>query len=210
MSKSRTRKMTFNMLNEMVEDNAPVEIVVNEEKDLKLVVKRNLSLGEIHGFVSAIVGACFNQDGEYLPEAFDLAVGVSTMVFYAGVSTPDDLGKAYRVLTQTHLIYQVISVIDVDQYNALISAARKGVAYRKQAIIQANVGKINEIAEIMSNVLTESEEATKALSDPEIKQAITSFLSYSGGAASAEAVADEKVDDRPAGDNVILFRPDSE
>ena len=203
---AKTKKITFNMINEIIADNETTEIVLDEGKKLSLTVKRFLDFDEAIGFVHSIADSCFNDYGDYMPEAFDFAVCVNVLMYYAGVQTPTDFDKTYRVYAQNNFMDDVFDAIDYNQLHVLLKAADERIEYKKTVLAQANVGKMAELIESIDRMVSDSKATMEEVNSPEFQATLGNMLRALGQNSNTESK------DVPEGDtdNIVVFRKEGE
>ena len=177
MSSVKTKKMTFNMLNETVKGMEPVEIVLDEEKELVLTVKRSLDFSDAMSFVRSVAESCFDDNDEYIPEAFDISVAVNTMIFYAGVQMPKDVQKAYRVITDSDVYDMVLDIVgDSTQFRQLVGAAHKRVEHKREMIVQTNVAKVTELIAAVERMVKDNQAVMEEMNTPDFQKTLGEMM----------------------------------
>ena len=97
MAKKSEKKVSISAL-----DNIIGERFLNtvEEKwyDIEVKMRKNIPFTEMLAFVNDVVSSCFQQKGEYVPEALDFAIKSNIIIRYTNVSLPDNLEHRYEIL----------------------------------------------------------------------------------------------------------------
>lgn len=97
---------------------------VSLEKDgieLRYKVKPRLSLQEFGETVMQIANTCFNN-GEYRAWIRDYAMRYAIVNAYTNIELGDDTNGNYSFLMNTDIFESVVSYLDSDQFDALITA----------------------------------------------------------------------------------------
>lgn len=209
MSKSK-RKLTFNMINEILPEIEEVEVVVDEERGYVLSVKPMLGFSDAMNFARSVADSCFDEYGRYMPEVFDFSLAINAMMYYAGMEEPKDFGKAYRVLMQCDIFHKVLDVIDKNQFEALGNAAMKIIGNKREENIQVNVAKMNELIGEVDRLVKESRETTDAINSGEFQKTMESFMSnFAMNANSASNAAESaQTGNTEAESNIIPLKPE--
>ena len=192
MSKSG-KKLTINMIAAEMQDYDTSEIIVFQGKnnEIKIPVKHRLDFEESMTMVRDIAASCANlEDGTYAPEAFDMSVRLSTLIYYAGIDWSGDVAKAYQVVYETSLFDDVWERIDHNQFNMLVEAAKKKAEFQRDQIISTGASKVNELIEKMNEVMMDSTNLIKQMDSDEFAAQLEELKKLAeaanGGAQSAE------------------------
>lgn len=170
-----SKKLTINKIMKNIPDAGTTEVKLDGEyfSGVTLEVKKMLTLPESAAFVRDVYGTCVDEaEGTYMPEAFEFAVRLFTLIHYAGVEAPKDAGKAYSALFFTDLYDRIREAIDDDQHIDLIDAARERI-YVWRGMAQAAAAKqIQELIGKMNSMMEESRSVVDQLGGGEIQEAI--------------------------------------
>ena len=142
----------------------------------EITVKPRLTMKEISRFTAIIVSLSFGDDGTYIPEVYEYAVSVATVMMYTDLQLPKDVEAQYKLLTFTDLYSQITDMVDVDQYSSAVQSALE----RIHNLTQANTDAIRkQAADVISavDVLVKKIEDTFGGIDPEWMNGIAQALS---------------------------------
>lgn len=101
----------------------------------EILVKKNLDFYEMLTFVDKVVGACFRDDGSYMPEAEDFAIRACTIALYSNVNLPSDLAKEYDVLMISGIFDLILSAINRSQFDGMVMAINSKI----ESIVDAGI-----------------------------------------------------------------------
>ena len=140
------------------EDFVEEKVQTLEWGDLKLEVKYNLPIADAMGFVDDVVASCF-QDGEYYPEALDIARRRETVLRYANVTLPEDIASLYKILYFTDLYNQIYELVDWDQLDTLwtdINVRIDMIRNDRRAAVEKQMADMYAMMKSLSDVLGET------------------------------------------------------
>lgn len=209
---SKSKKITFNMINAMLPEIEEHEVVIDKDSGMTISVKSMLGFGEAMNFVRSIAAASFDGDGMYMPEVFDFVVAINAMMYYAGFDEPKDFEKAYHVLMCSNVYNMIMERVNKGQFNALVDAARALINHRCQEMIQANVIKMNELISEVERMAAESSEAAEVINSGDFQKTVESLIAgitaqNNDKAQEAQAEASTR-EETGAGNIVQLKRED--
>jgi len=146
---NKTKKISINALENATKENYSPATTV-DWCGLGVVIKRNLTLSEMLIFVDSAVKACFSEPvGVYMPELKDYAIRAMAIELYTNLSTPSDLHKKYDLLYSSDIWHTVLSNIDKDQFNEMLTA----IDAKIENIANANVSLINkQVSDLYSSI----------------------------------------------------------
>lgn len=161
MAKHRN-KISINQLESSItDDNVVTEGLLDSDGNLidgvSVQVNTVIPLPEMISFVSDVVESCIDgETGEYLPEAYDVAIRAAVLTRYGNFTLPENIDKQYWLLYRAPAFDQVMSLIDKHQFNSIIRAIDEKIEFKLQLITSSAITKVNEMVgqlnEIVENV----------------------------------------------------------
>ena len=130
-----------------------------EWEGLEIEIKPNLDAVDAMGFVNDVVAACFTEDGEYFPEALDIAERRETVLRYANISLPEDPVSLYKVLYCTDLYNAISELVDWDQLNTLwgnVDTRIEMIRNDRRAAVEKQMTDMYAMMKSLSDVLNET------------------------------------------------------
>lgn len=104
---------------------------------VEIEYKEVLSMVEMKAFVDGVVEACFDGEGDYIPEFKDWLIRTNTVQLYTNVRMPQNIEKQYDILYQTDLYEQIVGMVYHKQYEDIMKAIDDKLAYRRNADVVA-------------------------------------------------------------------------
>lgn len=168
MSKN-TKRISVNKFETAIDtDNTIVTTLVGTE-DVEIQIKKIISLSDMMKFVRDVVDSCVDgESGEYIPEAYDFAIRIAVLTYYANFEMPSNLEKRYFIVYNTPAFEQVLNSINRCQFNNIIEAINRKIKYRLDIMTSTAAAKIHEIIDKLSDVAEDAENAFKGVSAQEI------------------------------------------
>lgn len=124
-------KMTITKLEEYAKMNdepreSTIDVLGMEGIEVK--VRHRLSLEEMCAFVGGVCDACVDDDGEYYPELYQLAMDESMVRYYTDCKLPDDASRVYTLLLASgNLLAEIRCNIDAHQFLSMRDAIRSKI-----------------------------------------------------------------------------------
>lgn len=124
-------KMTITKLEEYAKMNdepreSTIDVLGMEGIEVK--VRHRLSLEEMCAFVDGVCDACVDDDGEYYPELYQLAMDESMVRYYTDCKLPDDASRVYTLLLASgNLLAEIRCNIDAHQFLSMRDAIRNKI-----------------------------------------------------------------------------------
>lgn len=167
----KTKKMTFNMVAAKIAEVETIQIPVYD--GIIVDVKRSLGMKEALQFVQDIVSTCFDEEeATYIPEIFDAAVRIGTLMHYAGFDVPKEADKAFKVVYETELFDSILQVIDGRQFDELIAGAKRKIAFKRDLLTATAAQKVTELIAKMDEVMSKSVEVIDKVDTEELSNTI--------------------------------------
>jgi len=217
-----SKKLTWNNMDvEMREDDTvQVELDPAVFGTTELKVKRTLSMDEMTSFVNDVVAMCVDEgEAVYYPELFDFAVRLCTMTHYAGIPMPSGSDeavlrmtrKAYRILYKTNLFESVLSYINRDQYDKMVSSAETGVHYVRDLMVSAVARKTAELIAKMDEVVGAGTAVLDSFESGDFARAVDRLKNdgvlEQDKPVMNDSIAESITADNNAESNIVLMKP---
>lgn len=127
-----------------------------EWNGITVVVKYNLTLREMMSFVDKVVKNCFKEsDGSFMPEIKNFAERSCIYEYYTNITLPSNIEKQYDLLYHQSLLDQIMSNIDLAQFNSMMRAIDDKVKHTAQANIDNITRQVNELMGSLENTQKE-------------------------------------------------------
>lgn len=169
------------------EDYSPIQYV--DWHGLKIAVKRHMSLKEVAKFVDVCTKACFNSDdGQYTPEAKDMAVRSCILAFYTNIDLPDSIEDQYEAIYHSMILDEVMPNIDSEQFKAVLRAIDEKVSHLAEGNISFLNERINDACNIIDGIQDKMSTLFGDVSADELKGVITAL---SSGTIDEEKIIEE-------------------
>ena len=150
---NNNKKVSITKFESALDKTQTIETLLAGTQDVIITIKKILPLTEMMAFVHEVVDACIDgSTGEYIPEAYDFAIRTSVLTRYANFTMPSNLEKQYLLVYNTNAYHQVVSYIDNNQFNSIISAIDKKIAFMLDIMASATASKVNEIINKFSKI----------------------------------------------------------
>lgn len=142
--------------------------------DYSVNVKKYLSLSEAIAMVETVTEHCIDDEtGAFHPEVIDFLIRNSVFTMYTDVELPEDIEERYDFVYRFgELYYNVVRIIDSEQFSAVTDAIKAKIKYIANANVEAlnkNVQKLMDSAAVFGDGLSKSLEG---LDKEELKNAI--------------------------------------
>lgn len=123
------KRISVNAFERVAKQNV-LPIVTKQWFGNELVIKPTLSLTEMLQFVNDVVTSCFNDQGDYMPEILDFAMGNNILEKYANFTLPKSLESRYEMIYNTDAVDTVCSNINQEQFKDIYSAIKRKIEYQ--------------------------------------------------------------------------------
>ena len=157
--------MAEEIRNEVVSDNKVKEILDRDFKykesevdwhGLKIKVKFRIGFEDVYKLVNHIVSGCFGEDGEYVPEAREMATKVAMLSCFTDLEWPEDIDDKYLLVCGTDLVESVFDCIDPAQVAQIYKMIADKIGYElemRTLEIDAKLGKVVDEFESITKLL---------------------------------------------------------
>lgn len=152
------KKVSINKFESALDKENVITDTLLGTDDVTIQIKKTIPLQEMLLFVQEVVEACVdNENGEYIPEAYDFAIRVATLTHYANLSMPTNLEKQYWLVYNTKAFEQVLTHINTRQFDDIIRAIDKKIKFMLDVISSSAVIKINDVVSKFNDIAETSE-----------------------------------------------------
>ena len=194
MAKSKTKKLTFNMLAAEIQPNEPAMITVRGFEDQPIAVQKTLSLQQALAFIKNTVSMVIDTEtGEYMPEVCDFALKLNVILSYADIAIPKDLEKAYKVVYESNLYDSVMDVINSEQYYILEDAVSDRVQYLRDMLVSGAAIQVNEMIKKMEDTMGDSLKTLNEFNSDSFLNALNSMQNVVSAAEGEQSTEPEKM-----------------
>lgn len=183
------KKFTINSLMESIPEVTKTDIKLEGEcfKEVTVSVRHTLPLEDAMNFVKDVFATCVDDEqSEFMPELFDFAVRMYTVMYYANIDLSKDVKKAYRILYDTNLFRQVYSAVDMEQITNLILSAEKRLEHWRNIASSSMAAQVSDLMRKMDDVIAGSEDMMNTINGDDFKTAV-SRLADNGVLVPSEA-----------------------
>ena len=123
-----------------------------EWNGLEIRVRRRISYEEYAAASVAVTNACFNTEGEYVPEAKEVSLRLIVLALYTNLSIPLNIDKRYEMACFSGVYDAVLSAVDGRQVAQIDNAVNERIHIRTQAAVDAVIRQANAVAEAVQNM----------------------------------------------------------
>lgn len=134
-----------------------VDTITTDFYGKELVIKRNISLGDMIKFVRDVTNGCFaDGTGEYIPEVKKFFIKNAIVEYYSNVSLPENIKHKYELLYKTGVADVILDEIDQTQYEEIIEAIDEKIdarVYTNEQMFDERVkGAVQSVDNLVRNV----------------------------------------------------------
>ena len=191
----QTTQVTVNQLRKIHADTyKPTKTI--DWNGVTITVKKQLSLGEMIGFVKGVVDVCFDANtGAYFPEVKYHAIKMMVLQNYANFNMPKKATEQFTLVNQTEAFELVRQNIDQEQFMQIIDAINMRIEFAKTQYTKPAGGSGATLSDVLEQITT----ALEGLDEDTVKAFSTAFAGEE--APVAETSVEESKDDLP---NLVL------
>ena len=108
MSKKISSKTIANIIKENTRENKTL-ILKTDDADIEVIIKPYISYQERTQMVNDIANNCYDENGDYHPEFFDIAYKIALIEYYTNISTDikDSVNQIHILCENTNLIEEI-------------------------------------------------------------------------------------------------------
>lgn len=170
-------KISINKFESALNNNGFTEVILSGTEDVKIRITETISLNSMIEFVNTVVESCIDaENGDYVPEAYDFAIRVAVLTYYANFKMPSNSEKQYDLVYNTSAFYQIREKINGEQFHSIIKAIDKKIAFSLSLITSSAVMQIRELINRFSEIVKYSEDAFTGI-DPKEMSGVMQKLS---------------------------------
>lgn len=153
------KKVSIDDFEKICKINSPknlkeIEFDINDEKSIKVIVKRVLSLKGRISFVSEVVDSCFDDNGEFLFAVKNIAFEIAILKYFTNLTLPKNPEKIYNLIIHSNVLEKIETAIDSDEYCKLWKEIEEAIDYKKENAIAKQKANLVKITTSM-NAITE-------------------------------------------------------
>lgn len=164
-------RISVNKFEEALNKNNTVTVRLYGTEDIDMIITTTISFTKMVQFVEDVVSACVDvETGSYVPEAYDFAIRIGVLTYYANFTMPQSIEKQYLLVYNTGAFEQIQEHINQRQFADIVKTIDKKIKFLLDLASSAAVSKLNEViakiaditntgAELMSGLDTQSVEA---------------------------------------------------
>lgn len=184
MAKKSEKKVSISTLDNIIGERF-LNTVDEKWYDIEVKMRKNIPFTEVLAFVNDVVNSCFQQKGEYVPEALDFAIKSNIIIRYTNVSLPDNLEHRYEILYNTDLMDFVYNHINMAQVQEIVSSINRKLAYMCETNVAAVQSRLNDLVSSFEEVQKKMEDMFKDLTPDDMVRLV--------GAIGDAGLSEEKV-----------------
>lgn len=140
------------------------------------ITQKILPLSIMTGFVEAVVDSCVDETtGEYLPQSYDLAIKLNTVLYYSDYSLPDKLDEQYRILLESDLYDFITDNINKTQYREMLRAIDRKIKFKLDCISYSLTTPAKQIIDKINNLISENQKTFETINKTDINELIKSI-----------------------------------
>ena len=196
MSTLKKKTVSYKDIKHLIPSDRTESVMLGENEDVEVKVKKYLSFGESIQFVNEIVSSCFGgeNDTEYYPESFEQAVRGCVIGIYTNIKLPDDIEEQNNIVFCDEIYDKCRSVINVEQFDSMVAAAKEKIRHRVAVYISTaeyQASKILSAFEEFSNLIDEantgdvSKIVNAIVADDDMRNKFSSIIKENGGGFNA-------------------------
>lgn len=168
---AQTTQVTVSRLRKIHEDTYTPTTTI-DWNGVQIVVKKQLSLGEMVGFVKGVVDVCFNAEtGAYYPEVKYHAIKMMVLQNYANFNMPKKAAEQFTLVNQTEAFELVRQNIDQEQFMQIIDAINMRIEFAKTQYTKQTSGSGATLSDVLEQITT----ALEGLDEDTVKAFATAF-----------------------------------
>ena len=147
----------FEMIKKIAEKESSERTTV-DWNGVEISVKKTVSLDDMMSVVLGVVGSCFDEDGNYIPEVVDIIEKHNVIKWYTDIDVPNDINESFDLIYRTDLYQIVIGKIDQTQLATIHKAIREKIEYlvnvRADAVSNKCIELIGELSKVSDGLST--------------------------------------------------------
>lgn len=147
--------------------------------DIK-ITQKILPLNIMTGFVESIVDSCVDEvTGEYMPQSYDLAIKVNTVLYYSNCKLPNSLEEQYEILLESNVYDYIIDNINKTQYREILRAIDRKIKFKLDCISYSLTSPAKQIIDKLNNMIEENQKTFEILDKTNVGELFKSLKNIS-------------------------------
>ena len=189
MSKKISSKTIANIIKANTRENKTL-ILKTSDADIEVIIKPYISYQERTQMVNDIANNCYDENGDYHPEFFDIAYKIALIEYYTNISTDikDSVNQIHILCENTNLIEEIERFVEGSTQQIWYDA-KDIIDWRNEQSLKSNAW--DEVAYMMSGLLDKLADRLDKM--PEMSKEETEKLT--GLVGKLGNVTDEKIID---------------
>ncbi len=144
------------------------------------ITQKTLPLNVMTGFVEAVVDSCVDEiTGEYMPQSYDLAIKINTVLYYSNCELPNSLEERYKILLESNVYDYITDNINKTQYREMMRAIDRKIKFKLDCISYSLTTPAKQIIDKLDNMIKENQKTFEILDKTNINELIKSANSIS-------------------------------
>ena len=189
MSKKISSKTIANIIKANIRENKTL-ILKTSDADIEVIIKPYISYQERTQMVNDIANNCYDENGDYHPEFFDIAYKIALIEYYTNISTDikDSVNQIHILCENTNLIEEIERFVEGSTQQIWYDA-KDIIDWRNEQSLKSNAW--DEVAYMISGLLDKLADRLDKM--PEMSKEETEKLT--GLVGKLGNVTDEKIID---------------
>ena len=158
---AKEKKISINAFEEAAGNQESTSVVT--WNGLDITVRRRIAYKDLMSAGIVATEACFDQGGEYVPEAKDVSIRLIVLALYTNLTIPTNIDKRYEMACFSGVFEAILPAIDRYQYDRLVEAVEERIRIRTNAAVDAVVRQANSVAEAVQTLSEKFEEQFSTL-----------------------------------------------
>ena len=151
MSKKISSKTITNIIKANTRENKTL-ILKTSDADIEVIIKPYISYQERTQMVNDIANNCYDENGDYHPEFFDIAYKIALIEYYTNISTDikDSVNQIHILCENTNLIEEIERFVEGSTQQIWYDA-KDIIDWRNEQSLKSNAW--DEVAYMISGLL---------------------------------------------------------
>lgn len=172
----KDKKISINEFEAALLADEPVYETLSGTDNTVMEIKKRIALTEMVSFVSEVVNSCIDaENGEYIPEGYDLAIRSCVLKYYANFTMPESIEKQYRLVYGTDAFRQVMESIDRTQFEDIVRAIDRKIKFMLDIMTASAVSEFRKMSEKIEKIVSEGEDIFRKIDPEKLKKAMDVF-----------------------------------
>ena len=172
----------------------------------ELSIKKVISESDLFEIVQMIADACFNEDGEYMPEAYDVTLKLGVVSLYTNLDIDQDIETWVNVIYGTNLWELVERNISYQQLDQIYESSKNRINFRLDISRAAFEREINRAIDAIGEVGDQMGELFAGVTKDDVKTLLSAISDHGIDEDKlVKSVVREQNKAREEKDNVIQF-----